>query len=130
MRIDRRGVLVALGVAGVAAGPGCSAMEASGPRNPPTGDDGGAAAAVRVDRFDFEEADDGSLRVVGAVRNDTGAAVTARVTATVTVAGESTSRSTDVRVEAGSTAEFAVGFDVRFQRFARNGEVDVDVRRA
>ena len=129
MRIDRRRALVALGAAALAAVPGCSAMEASGPRNPPTGDDGGAPAAVRVDRFDFEEADDGSLRVFGTVRNDTNAAVTARVTATVTVQGESTSRSTDVRVDAGSTAEFEVGFDVGFQRFARNGEVDVDVSR-
>lgn len=105
---------------------------ATGPRNPP---DPPADQPRRtpdrpdlvVGAFDFEEGDDGALRVFGTVENRGDVRRTATVRAAARVDDDSHVRETSVDVDAGSTAEWAVTFDVAYDAFAAGGDLSVDL---
>jgi hypothetical protein len=115
---------------------------ATGPRNPPGGGTppptvdgggdgrGGSRDAFDVETFDFESAEDGSLRVVGSVANVGDADGSAVVEVVVRTGDDEFAQTTTVSVPAGETAEFAVTFDVSFERFNRSGQVSVNARPA
>jgi hypothetical protein len=80
-----------------------------------------------VGTFDFAPDDDGTLRVFGTVVNRGGARRTGSVRVTVRVGGDELVRETDVTVDPGATAEWAVGFDVAHDQFTAGGDITVAV---
>jgi hypothetical protein len=105
---------------------------ATGPRNPPdapadqprrTPD----SPALTVATFDFEADSDGRLRVFGTVENTGDARRTGTVRVAVDVDGEESVRETSVPVDSGATAEWAVSFDIAYDRFAAGGNISVSV---
>ncbi|MBB6645451.1 transcriptional initiation protein Tat [Halobellus ruber] len=105
---------------------------ATGPRNPPdapadqprrTPD----RPALTVATFDFEADDDGRLRVFGTVENRGDARRIGTVRVAVDVDGEAFVREISVTVDSGATAEWAVSFDVAYDRFASGGGISVSV---
>ena len=127
--MDRRAALRSLALTLPLAGCLAGATDRTGPRNPPKEPDEGPRddppKEVRIGQFDFEETDDGLLRVFGTVVNDSDARRTARVRAVVDAAGEHYERTTEMTVDAGGEAEFGVVFEVRYDEFAKQGRVNV-----
>jgi hypothetical protein len=105
---------------------------ATGPRNPP---DAPADQPRRtpdrpdlfVATFDFEADDDGALRVFGTIENRGDARRTGTVRVAVDVEDEEFVRETAVTVESGSTTEWAVAFEITYDRFAAGGNISVAV---
>lgn len=129
--MDRRAVLrlFALSLAG-----GCLANPPgeTGPRNPPhetTRETTERRSAVRVAEFEADAAEDGRLRVVGTVENDTGRTVDRTVVVTATVNGTTHEGTTDVTVPAESTAEFSITLDASYEAFNRSGSLRIDLVR-
>ena len=113
---------------------GClrSPPDASGPRMPPTAPPGGTgpttpASDLSVSTFDVEADENGDVRVVGTVANRGDVRRTGTVEVTVSVGGETHTRSTRVTVEAGGEAQFEIPFDVAYESFADGGDVRVSV---
>ena len=130
-RMKRRRLL---GLVAVGLSSGCleGLPTATGPRNPPEAPAGEPrdtpeVPPVRITTFDFESTDDERLRVFGEVVNDAGSERTVTVRVRVTVGGSESVRDTDVTVPSGETAPFSVEFDVEYDAFASNGEIDVDI---
>ena len=126
--MDRRAALSTLAVAFC----GClsDAPGPTGPRNPPDEPPNDPRTtptpdALSVTSFDFEETDDGALRVFGTVENAGEVERTARVRIRVTAKGSRTDRTTEVIVPAGEEARFEVVFQVRYRAFASEGSIDV-----
>jgi len=132
--MDRRDALRALG-AGIAPPlVGCLSdpPDRTGPRNAPNSPEGGPPGGtadggdpVRISSYDFEETDDGRLRVFGTVVNDGDAERRVTVVARVTTPDDEHERSTELSVPPGEAAEFAVEFAVEFDAFAKDGTVVV-----
>ncbi len=104
---------------------------ATGPRNPPDAPaDQPRETPERPDltvaTFDFE-ADDGALRVFGTVENRGDARRTGTVRVTVGIDGDEFVRETSVTVDSDATAEWAVTFDVAYDRFIGGGDISVSV---
>jgi hypothetical protein len=129
--MDRRAALRSLVLTVPLAGCISAATERTGPRNPPKEPEEGPRddppAQVRIGEFDFEETDDGTLRVFGTVVNDGDARRTTTVRAIVDAAGNNYEKTTEVVVDAGTTAEFSVVFDIDYDEFARQGRVNVEL---
>ena len=105
---------------------------ATGPRNPPDAPaDQPRATPDRPDlvvaTFDFEADDDGALRVFGTVENRGDVQRTGTVRVVVDVEGEEFVRETAVTVDSDTTVEWAVGFDVAYDRFVGGGNISVSV---
>lgn len=126
--MDRRAVLRSLALAIPLSGCLAGAADRTGPRNPPKEPKDGPRddpqPTVRIGQFDFEETDDGHLRVFGTVVNDSDAQRTATVLAVVD-ADAHYEQTTQVTVDAGSEREFAIVFDIEYDTFARQGQVNV-----
>ncbi|WP_042666651.1 hypothetical protein [Haloferax sp. ATB1] len=123
-----------LGVVAVGLSSGClgSLPGATGPRNPPeapAGDprDTPAVSPVRIEDIDYEATDDGRLRVFGSVLNDGGAERLTTVEVRVTVGGERSTRSQELAVPAGGTADFAVEFEFGYDAFREDGDLNVSL---
>lgn len=125
---------------GTVLGAGCLSNPpgATGPRTPPRGGTpppeaprGGSPADLRVVAFDFEEAENGRLRVVGRVANDGVNERTVVLVITVrTDEGEVVERP-QLTVDAGSEAAFGVVVsDVGFEQFQADGELDIELASA
>ncbi len=102
----------------------------TGPRNPPTEAEtvsNRSKRPVRVATFDIEEADDGSLRVVGEVRNDRAVEKHATVRAVATVDGSRTSAETTLRIPPGERRPFELTLGVSYDAFSSGGNLDVGV---
>jgi hypothetical protein len=113
---------------------GCAGQlpRATGPRNPPEAPAGQPRETpdppeLVVGTFDFAPDDDGTLRVFGTVVNRGGARRTGSVRVTVRAGGDELVRETDVTVDPGATAEWAVGFDVAHDQFTAGGDITVAV---
>ncbi|MGQ4555182.1 transcriptional initiation protein Tat [Halobellus sp. GM3] len=132
--MKRRTALRVVAGATVSSLAGClgSLPRATGPRNPP------AAPAdqprrtpdrpdLAVGTFDFEAAEDGSLRVFGTVENRGDVRRTAAVRVTARVGGEAFSRETDVAVGPGATVEWSVTLDAASDAFTSGGDLNVDL---
>lgn len=109
---------------------GClgSLSRPTGPRGPPRPSAGEPRTPERVlsiEAWDFGETDEGTLRVFGTVKNAGDAPASATVVSTVTVDGEEETKSVDVRVSAGDTAEFELVFEVSYEAFTGNGSIDL-----
>jgi hypothetical protein len=105
---------------------------ATGPRNPPDAPaDQPRETPDRPDlvvgTFDFEATDDGTLRVFGTVENGGDVQRTGTVRVTVGVGGDEFGREAPVTVESGETREWAVTFDLAYDRFTAGGEISVEV---
>ena len=105
---------------------------ATGPRNPPDAPADQPRETpdrpdVVVGTFDFEATDDGALRVFGTVENGSGVQRTGTVRVTVGVDGDEFVREASVTVESGETSEWAVTFDLAYDRFAGGGDISVEV---
>ena len=131
--VQRRTVLGLLGIAATA-GAGCvgRVREPSGPRLPPRPEEDGpqpgdAPDPLRIDKLDFEETDDGRLRIFGTIENRSEADRTATVSVTVTVDDEEFNRATDVPVPAGEIEPFEIVFDLEYGRFVEGGEFSATV---
>ncbi|WP_144902871.1 transcriptional initiation protein Tat [Halobellus captivus] len=131
--MERRSALraAAASVSGLLGGCLGSFPSATGPRNPPdppadqprrTPD----RPDITVASFDFEADDDGALRVFGTVENRGDAQRTATVTVTVRSAGETFERESTVTVDPDQTAEWTVTFDVAYDDFLSDGDLNVD----
>ena len=106
--------------------------QATGPRNPPdapadqpreTPDRPGLV----VGTFDFEATDDGALRVFGTVENGDDVQRTGTVRVTVGVGGGEFVREAAVTVESDETSEWAVTFDLGYDRFTAGGDLSVEI---
>ena len=129
----RREAVAAVAAAFAPAGCLRNPTDASGPRMPPTSPPGGAeptapASDLYVSAFDVEAGESGDLRVVGTVTNRGDVRRTGTVEATVSVDGESRTRSTRVTVAAGGETRFEIPFDVAYESFESGGDVRVGVR--
>ncbi|MFB6096426.1 MAG: transcriptional initiation protein Tat [Haloferacaceae archaeon] len=127
--MKRRAVIasVALGLSSGCLG---SLPRATGPRKPPeapTGQSRAPGSSLSIETWDYGEADDGSLRVFGTVRNSGGAEATATVAATAKAGEEEATQTVDVTVPAGGTTEFAIVFDLTYEAFSKNGSIDLDL---
>ena len=80
-----------------------------------------------VATFDFEADDDGALRVFGTVENRGDVQRTGTVRVVVDVEGDEFVRETAVTVDSDTTVEWAVGFDVAYDRFVGGGNISVSV---
>lgn len=105
---------------------------ATGPRNPPDAPADQPRETpdrpdVVVGTFDFEATDDGALRVFGTVENRGDVQRTGTVRVTVGVGGDEFVREASVTVASGATAEWAVTFDVAYDRFAGGGDISVEI---
>jgi len=105
---------------------------ATGPRNPPEAPADQPRSTpdrpdLAVGTFDFEADDEGALRVFGTVANRGDARRTGTVAVTVGVDGEEFVRETAVTVDSGATVEWAVTFDVAYDRFTGGGDISVTV---
>jgi hypothetical protein len=80
-----------------------------------------------VGTFDFEAADDDTLRVFGTVENRGDVRRTGTVRVSVGVGTDEFRRETSVTVDPGATAEWAVPFEVAYDRFADGGDISVEV---
>jgi len=127
--MDRRRALAFLGLALSA---GCATPGATGPRTPPTpggespesGGNGDGDGELSVSDQDFEEADDGHLRVLATVRNPTGTERTRTLVVAVTVGGSTTERRREVTVPADGEREVAVEFEaVAYDDFVGGGSL-------
>jgi hypothetical protein len=139
--MERREACRALAaLVGTFVGAGCLSNPpgSTGPRTPPRGGtpppepgSDGRSGDLRVASFDFEEADDGRLRVVGRVANDGVNQRTVTLVITVrTDAGEVVERP-QVTVEANSEAPFSVVVsDIGFEQFQADGELDIELAAA
>ncbi|WP_411963515.1 transcriptional initiation protein Tat [Haloferax sp. YSMS24] len=123
-----------LGLVAVGLSSGCLSgyPTATGPRNPPEAPadeprETPEVPSVRIVTFDFESTDDGRLRVFGEVVNDSGSERVVTVRVRVAVGENESVRDTDVSVPSGETEPFSVEFDVEFDAFASNGEIDVSI---
>jgi len=128
--MDRRAVLSTVAVALC----GClsDAPGPTGPRNPPDEPPNDprttpTSDALSVTTFDFEETEDGALRVFGNVENAGEVERTARVRVRVTAKESRTERTTEVTVPAGEGARFEVVFQVRYGTFVKKGSIDVNL---
>ncbi|MGM0591225.1 MAG: transcriptional initiation protein Tat [Halobacteriota archaeon] len=104
----------------------------TGPRTPPTAANANPQApptssALRVKSFDFEETDDGTLRVFGVIENSSDREREAKVNVTVTEQDSRHVGGTTITVDPNSEAEFGIRFDIDYESFARDGEVSVTV---
>jgi hypothetical protein len=131
--MDRRAVLRSVALALPLSVSGCLSNPpgATGPRQPPKEPEEGPrdepSRDVRIDQFDFEETDDGLLRVFGTVVNSSDVERVATVKAIVDASGEHFERTTDVTVPANGEAEFGVVVEVEYDTFAKNGRVNVEL---
>ena len=80
-----------------------------------------------VATFDFEADDDGALRVFGTVENRGDVQRTGTVRVVVDVEGDEFVRETAVTVDSDTTVEWAVRFDVAYDRFVGGGNISVSV---
>jgi hypothetical protein len=123
--MDRRRALAFLGLALSA---GCATPGATGPRTPPTpgGESPGTGGdgELSISDQDFEEADDGHLRVLATVRNPAGTERTRTLVVAVTVGESTTERRREVTVPADGEREVAVEFeDVAYDDFVGDGSL-------
>ncbi|MFC6872808.1 transcriptional initiation protein Tat [Halobellus marinus] len=132
--MDRRSALRAIVPAVAALLGGCldSLPGATGPRNPPSAPEGeprqtADQPALAVGSFDFERTEDGTLRVFGTVENRGDVQRTATVRVNIRIDGDEVARETDVTVEPGETAEWAVTFDVAYDAFTSGGDLNVEL---
>jgi hypothetical protein len=132
--MDRRSALRAIVPAVAALLGGCldSLPGATGPRNPPSAPEGeprqtADQLALAVGSFDFERTEDGMLRVFGTVENRGDVQRTATVRVNIRIDGDEVARETDVTVEPGETAEWAVTFDVAYDAFTSGGDLNVEL---
>lgn len=115
---------------GLSAGCLGSLPRATGPRKPPeapTGQPRDPGSSLSIETWDYGEADDGSLRVFGTVRNSGGREATATVAATAKAGEEKATETVDVTVPAGGTAKFDVVFGLTYDEFSKNGSIDLDL---
>jgi hypothetical protein len=129
--MDRRRALALLGL-GLSFSAGCATSGATGPRTPPTpgeaspaaGGNGGGNERLRISDQDFEEVDDGSLRILATVRNPTGTERTRTLVVAVTIEGSTTERRREVTVPGDDRRAVAVDFeDIAFDDFASGGSL-------
>jgi hypothetical protein len=132
MRMNRRAALRLVSGSLLAVLGGClgSPPTATGPRRPPDAPEGDPRSTPErpdlfVKSFDFEAADGGNLRVVGAVGNRGSVERERNVRVAVSVDGERYVRETGVSVPPDGETEFAVEFSVSESAFAAGGEIDV-----
>lgn len=100
----------------------------TGPRNPPEAPAGQSRTPKRVlsiETWDSGETDEGTLRVFGTIRNTGDASASATVASTVAVDEKKQTKTTDVSVSAGETAEFELVFDVSYEAFTGNGSINL-----
>ncbi|ELK47553.1 transcriptional initiation protein Tat [Haloferax volcanii] len=123
-----------LGLVAVGLSSGClgSLPGATGPRNPPAAPAGNPrdtpeVSPVRIEDIDYEATDDGRLRVFGSVLNDGGAERLTTVEVRVTAGGERTTQSRELTVPAGGTADFEIEFDVEYDAFSDDGDLNVSL---
>ncbi|RLM57532.1 transcriptional initiation protein Tat [Halobellus sp. Atlit-31R] len=88
------------------------------PRRTPTRPD------LAIGTFDFE-ATDGALRVFGTVENRSTVQRTTTVAVTVRVGGDEFERESAVTVAAEGTASWSLTFDVAYDAFTSNGDLNV-----
>jgi hypothetical protein len=127
--------LATLCSATLAAGCLSNLPRATGPRTPPAGGTpppeavgGGGSDQLRVTRFDFEESDGGSLRVVGRVANDGVNQRTVVLVITVRTDAGTVVERPRVTVDAESESAFGVLVtEVSFQEFQSSGELDIEL---
>lgn len=103
---------------------------ATGPRKPPEAPEGGpgvSSDALSIETWDYSETGGGSLRIFGTIRNSSDVKTTATVAATVTVAGDGHTNSTDITVPAGGTAKFELRYDVSYDKFEQNGSISIEL---
>lgn len=105
---------------------------ATGPRNPPSAPEGEQRRTPKrpplsVAAFDFERTESGRLRVFGTVSNRGGAERIATVKMQVSADGERYVRRTEVTVPPNAETGFETTFDLAYDEFAKNGEVNVSL---
>ncbi|SEL74015.1 transcriptional initiation protein Tat [Haloferax larsenii] len=121
-----------LGLLAVGLSSGClgSLPDATGPRTPPPAPAGEQrytpeTPPVRIATFDAEETDDGRLRVVGEVVNDSETERVVTVEARVKAGETESTRTVGVTVPSGETVPFTVEFEIAFDAFVKGGNLDV-----
>jgi len=129
--MDRRAALSTLAVA-LCGGCLSNAPGPTGPRNPPSEPANDprrtpVEQALSVTTFDFDETDDGNLRVYGVVENTGEVERVARVRVSVSANGKEAERTTEVTVPAGRQTRFEVVFDVTYKAFSKGGSIDIDL---
>jgi hypothetical protein len=131
--MDRRALLRAAALALPLSVTGCLSNPpgATGPRRPPKEPESGPreepARDVRIDQFDFEENNEGTLRVFGTVVNERDAEQNVGVRAIVDASGDQYERTGYVTVPPNGEAQFVIDVDVEYDKFAKNGRVNVEL---
>jgi hypothetical protein len=126
--VKRRSVL---GMVAASLSAGCVGAwpQPTGPRGPPEAPEGQPReqSPLRIESWDFGEADSGLLRVFGTVQNDRDASAEATVEVRVRAGEQRYERTTTVDVPAGATAEFEIEFDVEYDTFVGDGSIRLDL---
>lgn len=129
--MDRRAFLA--GLTALSAGCLADLPEPSGPRVPPSTPEEEEAVLtpqpdLHIIAWDVAEGPDGGLTVPVTVENRDDRQRSGLVRATAVVGGDGTSQAFDssapVTVPASETVETTLTFDVAFERFVRNGEIN------
>jgi hypothetical protein len=123
------GTALALGLGGCL---GESPPGRTGPRNPPRSPEGGPPSddgegTLRLESYDYEETEAGTLRVFGEVVNGTGTGQEVTLVARVTTPDDSYERSRTVTVPPNDSFTFELEFDVEFATVERSGSVLVEL---
>jgi hypothetical protein len=128
-RVVKRRTVLGLVAASLSAGCVDAWPQPTGPRGPPEEPEGQPReqSPLRIDSWDFGEADSGLLRVFGTVENDGDEPARPTVEVRVRAGEQRYERTTTVDVPAGATAQFDIEFDVEYDTFVGDGSVRLDL---
>ncbi|ELZ98825.1 hypothetical protein C440_00675 [Haloferax mucosum ATCC BAA-1512] len=123
-----------LGVVAVGLSSGCLSglPGATGPRNPPEAPAGKPRETpevppVRVSAVDFEATEDGRVRVFGDIVNDAESERVVTVEIRIEIKDEESVKTQEVTVPSGGKTPFETVFDVSYNAFTRNGNLNVSI---